>query len=299
MERSSIPHAKHIANDTALVSIIIPYYNNVDTIRDAINSALNQTHSNIEIIVVDDGSKIPLTEVLGNQIQDLPGLTLLSQKNSGPSAARNLGAKNSNGSFFVFLDADDKLAASYISSCLAIFDQKNDVSIVYSEAAFFGAKEGKWELPAYKFETFIFCNCIPIFAMVKRKEFFAVHMFDEYLRYNEDWDLWLRMISKFGGVYRIPEILYFYRKQHSYTSLTDLNDQENSKISEKNYFYIFHKNFDLYEKAGAQLFHRVLREPQYQQKYLSLRKKYYDVWYRKIFYKIKGRKHWENRTELQ
>ncbi|WP_300597101.1 glycosyltransferase family A protein [Niabella sp.] len=280
-----------------LVSIIIPYYNNVDTIVESVNSALKQTHSRIEIIVVDDGSKIPLTDILPTEVKNNPHVKLLRQNNTGPSGARNLGAQSSNGSFFVFLDADDKLAPHYVSSCLATFEEKKNINIVYSEAAYFGKKKGKWELPVYKFENFLFCNCIPIFAMIRREHFFAVCMFDVHLRYNEDWDLWLRMIAKFGGVYRIPKVLYFYRKRHAGNSLTDMNDETQNKIAEKNHLYIFYKNFEIYEKAGINLFQRIMYAPDFREKYLSLRKKYYGIWYKKIFYALKRRKPWMSDIE--
>ncbi|EMR14352.1 family 2 glycosyl transferase [Methylophaga lonarensis MPL] len=87
-----------------LVSIVIPCYNRERYITDALNSALNQTYSNIEIIVVDDGSTDKTLEVLSGYADKIQ---IISQTNKGVSAARNAGFYASKGDYVVFLDSDD------------------------------------------------------------------------------------------------------------------------------------------------------------------------------------------------
>jgi len=273
-----------------LVSIIIPYYNNEDTIAEAIISALEQTHENIEVIVVDDGSDMPLTNILPDELTKLSNVKLLRQQNTGPSGARNFGAKHGNGEFLVFMDADDRLASNYISSCINVFTEKKNISLVYSEASFFGNMVGKWELPPYEFETFMYHNCIPIYAMIKRQHFFSVGMFDYNLTYLEDWDLWLRIINRFGGVYRIPAVLYFYRRHAHNKSLTKQNDQSNNSMYEKSQLYIFHKNFEIYKNAGINIVDSIGNIQHYKDRYFHMRKKYYNIWYKKLFYRLKKRR---------
>ena len=91
-------------NSNTLVSVVIPAYNGQETVARAINSVLQQTYRNHEIIVVDDGSTDSTLDVLsryGSQI------TLIRQQNAGAVAARNKGAKHANGAYIAFLDQDD------------------------------------------------------------------------------------------------------------------------------------------------------------------------------------------------
>src|SRR5262245_25869062 len=87
-----------------LVSVVIPTYNRADLVGRAIDSVLGQTYSNIEVIVVEDSSTADTQARLsryGNRIQ------VLTQKNSGPSVARNHGIAAARGEIIAFLDSDD------------------------------------------------------------------------------------------------------------------------------------------------------------------------------------------------
>lgn len=101
---------------TPLVSIIITTYNRSEYLSAAIESALNQTYSNIEVIVVDDNNKgSDEAEFVENLVSSYPGVKYLSTiKNSGACVARNLGAQNARGKFINFLDDDDLLLNSKI-----------------------------------------------------------------------------------------------------------------------------------------------------------------------------------------
>lgn len=86
------------------VSVIIPFYNGIHWLYEAAESALNQTYSNVEIIIVNDGSTEDVTEFL-KKFGD--SIVYAYQKNQGPAAARNYGIKLANGDYIAFLDADD------------------------------------------------------------------------------------------------------------------------------------------------------------------------------------------------
>ncbi len=87
------------------VSVIIPTYNAENTILDTVQSALNQTFSDIEVVVSDDGS-IDNTLILLEQVKD-SRLKIISSSNSGAAIARNRGIRESKGEYIAFLDADD------------------------------------------------------------------------------------------------------------------------------------------------------------------------------------------------
>ena len=89
------------------VSIVVPLYNKENEIRRCLNSLIEQSVSNIEIIVVDDGSKDGSADVVREYTDNDPRVHLIVQKNQGPGAARNTGVKASKGKYIGFVDCDD------------------------------------------------------------------------------------------------------------------------------------------------------------------------------------------------
>lgn len=115
-----------------LVSVIIPAHNSAAYLAEAIESALAQTHSPLEIIVVDDGS----TDNTNDVIQSFtPRVVAARMSNGWPGAARNRGLSTARGEFIQFLDADDLLLPSKIADSLAVFDP--EIGAVVSEKEFF------------------------------------------------------------------------------------------------------------------------------------------------------------------
>jgi glycosyltransferase involved in cell wall biosynthesis len=105
-----------------LVSIVIAYYNGPSLIGEAVLSAKQQTYSNIEIIVVDDGSAMPAESVL----HSIANIAIIRTENHGVSAARNLGFQRSSGEYLIFLDQDDHLLPGAIEAHLNVLrDQPN------------------------------------------------------------------------------------------------------------------------------------------------------------------------------
>ena len=104
-----------------LVTIVIPTYNRGQVIQGAINSSLDQTHPEIEIIVVDDGSTDDTEKIIASLISRAPGreLRYLKQENAGASAARNTGMLAAKGDFIQFLDSDDFLFSEKIEKQLS------------------------------------------------------------------------------------------------------------------------------------------------------------------------------------
>ena len=93
------------------ISVIVPLYNKEDSIESTINSVLNQSYNNCELIIVNDGSSDRSVEIVRG-IND-NRIVLIEQNNGGPSKARNTGVTNSHGSWILFLDADDELMPGY------------------------------------------------------------------------------------------------------------------------------------------------------------------------------------------
>lgn len=255
------------------VSVVIPCFNNENTILETIDSVMNQTYSNIEIIVVNDGSTDKSLELLKN----IPNnkIKVLTQENQGPSPTRNKGAKLAKGDYLLFVDGDDKIAPTYIEECVNILDEDPSINIVYTKARFFEALDSEWKLPEFELSSFLTNNCIYISAMIRRNVFFDVGCFDENLRYTEDWELWIHIIKKYGGVHRVKKTLFFYRKRNDNTSLT--NTFSFTEEEEKSRLYIYNKHYDFFRVHGFDII-TVVNSIKY-------KRKYYSTWYKKIFYK--------------
>ncbi|MBR2587215.1 glycosyltransferase family 2 protein [Candidatus Saccharibacteria bacterium] len=115
-----------------LVSIIIPVYNTEpNLLKKSLESAINQSYSHIEIIVIDDGSNSRTTISLLEKYERTNKIILLKQKNSGVSVARNQGLKQSTGDYVLFLDSDDYIDSNYTERLMDVAKKKN-ADIVFS-----------------------------------------------------------------------------------------------------------------------------------------------------------------------
>src|SRR5688500_1326709 len=111
----------------ARVSVIIPCYTHGLYLGDAIESVLRQSWSNLEVIVVDDGSEDDTAAVAARY----SGVRYIRQRNQGLAAARNAGAAASSGDFLIFLDADDRLAPGAIEAGMRCFTENPGSGLVY------------------------------------------------------------------------------------------------------------------------------------------------------------------------
>ena len=107
------------------ISVVIPMYNAQDTIEKALKSLTNQTYDNIEVIVVNDGSKDNSKEVVEEYMKIDNRVRLISIENAGVSNARNLAIKNSTGEYITFLDADDYLEKDTLEKMLLKLKEEN------------------------------------------------------------------------------------------------------------------------------------------------------------------------------
>ena len=115
-------------NNTPLISVIVPAYNVEKYIKTCLDSLINQTYSNFEIIVVNDGSTDQTEEIL-RSYQSNPKFRIYSQENGGLSAARNQGLKLANGELVCFVDSDDSVKSDYLEKLVAPFIEDVDVDI--------------------------------------------------------------------------------------------------------------------------------------------------------------------------
>jgi glycosyltransferase involved in cell wall biosynthesis len=180
------------------VSIIMPAYNVESYIGDAIGSALAQTFTDFELIVVDDGS----TDGTAQSVRALAHwdrrIKLVQQPNRGLAGARNSALRASRGDFFALLDSDDLWEPTFLAEQLAILHARPDVDIVTGNGWYLGgAKHGQIARPESR-PTPDLASIIGdewsvfIMSVFRRQVYTVIGSFDESMRSNEDYDFWLR-----------------------------------------------------------------------------------------------------------
>ncbi|NIA23803.1 MAG: glycosyltransferase [Proteobacteria bacterium] len=230
---------------TPKVSVIIPTYNSAQYIAEAIESVLNQTYKNIEIIVVDDGSTDHTKEKLKYFINNKQ-ILYLYQQNRGASSARNVGIQKARSKYIGFLDADDKFQPQMIEYCLReLINNNNDlVSVDIYLTYLSGEKEINREIQSYDwierepqelFLKFLEVGAIggPHKALFKKDVFDKVGLFDTSLPVYEDLDMWIRIAIhgfKWSHI-RQPLVTYYKGIQGSlFTKNPELNQDCRLKV---------------------------------------------------------------------
>ncbi len=199
-----------------LVSVVIPAYNAEATILETIASVRAQTHTDLEIIVIDDGSTDRTRQRVATVADDR--LTLQSYPNAGLATARNRGVQHARGAFVSFIDADDLWTPDKLASQLAALERHPEAGLAYSwtvlvdrDGRFLFAKEplhfeGDVRLPLLR-ECFIASGSN---VLLRRRCIDAVGLFDPALRAAEDWDYWLRVAVDWAFVV-VPRYHILYR----------------------------------------------------------------------------------------
>ena len=219
------------------VEIIIPAYNPGPYLKDAIESCLNQSYKNYSITVIDDCS----SENIEGIIKLYPEVNLIkTDKNSGPSAARNLAIKQSKADLISLLDADDIMAKEKLFHSVKEFEAADigmtcgNYKILYNRSRLmrpFYSRPIKISYPLMMRQNFVASGSVTI----RRDVLDDVGLFDESLWISEDYDMWLRIAEKYNIKY-IHKILYYYSVIKNGGSLTnssnseDLGRENNKKI---------------------------------------------------------------------
>ena len=198
-----------------LVSVVVPAYEAGSTIGATLSSLLWQTHRDLEVIVVDDGSTDATSAVVG--AHDDPRIRLIRQDNAGPGAARNRGLEAARGDLFAFVDADDVLLPDYLAACLSVWHRAGGIVTSNAFWMFPGGIDpaltrhrGPIPRPQDQRLTLLHQNWVSIMSVFPRKLVEDIGLLDEELERAEDWDFWLRAI--FAGhrvsLQRQPLALY-------------------------------------------------------------------------------------------
>lgn len=121
-----------------MVSIIIPVYNAEKTLQRCVDSVLNQTYTNLQLILINDGSHDRSLEICNSYQKQDHRVIVINKENGGASSARNEGLKNATGYFVEFVDSDDELDLDYIEKMLNYFIDNSDLDLIISSISIVG-----------------------------------------------------------------------------------------------------------------------------------------------------------------
>jgi glycosyltransferase involved in cell wall biosynthesis len=200
------------------VSVILPTKNRAHYVSLAIQSVLNQTFKDFELLIID-GNSTDDTQKVVEKFSD-PRIHFFKQeKDAGVSAARNFCVSRANGTFVAFLDDDDLWLSKKLERQIQAFSNEPDeVGAVYFPSGYYIRTDGKVAefndvplsgriYPKILEQNFI-GNCSSV--MVRKKSFLDIGGFDGNLRASEDWDMWIRLAKKYSFDY-VNGLQFLYR----------------------------------------------------------------------------------------
>ncbi|UXP32945.1 glycosyltransferase family 2 protein [Reichenbachiella agarivorans] len=235
-----------------LVSIIMPVYNAEKYVAEAIESVLAQSHTNWELLVINDGSTDRSAEII--QRYDDPRIHFVTQANQGVSAARNVGLKLMTGDYFCFLDGDDRMTTEGLSSRLAVFEGEPALSFVDGAVTYFdqyGIIKNKGYVPTFHglvFDRLLRLDNSCFFGntwMIKRTE--LVYQFDTDMTHSED--LWFYIQLAKGKSYHCTnQVILEYRQSNT-------SAMKNLQGLEKGYRDVIKKTRMMNLASGSQIFY--------------------------------------------
>ncbi len=239
----------HDSPKKPLVSIIMPVFNREDVVFDAINSVLNQSYDNWELIIVDDCSTDGTRNLL-NTLDNKKIKVLLHETNSGSSSARNTALNESKGEIIMYLDSDNEWDSRYVEVMVGAFIELPDADALYSAQLIYNNSEEPVAMRFAPFNKSLLhnANYIDMNSFChKRYIINKVGKFDEKLIRLVDWDFILRISNNFK-IYSIPVLhskYYVTRADNritdytrSHISLSNSNVSYVMKVREKNKFKV-------------------------------------------------------------
>lgn len=212
------------------VSVIMAAFNVAPYIGKAIESVLNQTSRDLELLVVDDGATDGTGAIAERYADRDARVHVITQAAAGISSARNHGLRVATSPIFAILDSDDAWTPSYLEAQLAILDAHPEVEVVTGNAWFLssslhGTPARPWPDPRpaptladmLADETAVF-----IMSVFRRRVYETIGPFDETLRTNEDYDFWLRAACTGFVFYRNDMPLGYHRRRENSLSADEL-----------------------------------------------------------------------------
>lgn len=216
------------------VSLIVPVYRNPEWVRAAVNSAINQTYSDLEILLIDDGSPDGCGALCDDLARTDPRIRVFHQENGGVSVARNTGLAHARGERIAFLDSDDKMEPDHIASLVELMDETG--ADIVSTALIFYLDEEKHNSYEDGTETKFFTPQEAVYSMHLEGEFNGYLMNKLFrrralsgVRFHPDFAIHEDMLFLWEAILNAEKIAY--RNKHTYHYLCHSTSAMNQTFS--------------------------------------------------------------------
>lgn len=242
-------------NEKPLVSVIMPVYNREDLISNAIESVLNQSYKNLELIIVNDNSSDNTVEKI-EEFNDERLILINNNTNKGVSKSRNIGLNESRGKYIMYLDSDNDWEKDYVKCTVGAYNLIDDADAVYSGQYIYEKDRNNLRYIRYgtinkgllSNRNYIDLNCFSHTREIFERE----GGFDESLKRFVDWDLILKYMT-YGKIYSVPFIMSNYYNNIAENSISNnvklLNQSE--KVLDKQKERLNSKQYDFEMKHGV------------------------------------------------
>lgn len=212
MQPVAEPFKDFIATGDPLVSFIIPSFNKAIFLEESVQSALNQTYQNIEVIIVNDGSSDNTSDVARQIISSNPTrhIRLIEKPNGGISDARNSGIAQARGRIIVTLDGDDLVEPTFVEQGLKAMRQFG-CNLVTCIVRLFGVTNRDWEPLPFNAYSLRYDNSIPTLAMYDRELWVKTGGYKVAFGWVEDWEFWVNCTRYGLNAHLIKKPLFKYR----------------------------------------------------------------------------------------
>lgn len=205
----------------SLVSVIVPVYNMEAFLRETLDSVLASDYSFFEVIVMDDGSADHSYQIALEYAARDQRVKACTQSNAGVAAARNHAIARAAGEFILPVDADNRIAPTFIRRALEVFERDAEVRVVCPRAEFFGERSGEWKLAPFSLRLLARKNMMDVCALYRKCEWERVGGYCEDIIAREDWEFWIAVLKDGGKVVRLPDIELYYRIRGGSKRVTD------------------------------------------------------------------------------
>ena len=212
---------------TPRFSVVMPAFDAASTIGAAVNSVLRQTRDDLELIVVDDGSRDGTADVVRNAMAADGRVRLLGQPNRGPAAARNAGIAAARGGLVSMIDSDDLWLSEYLEQMDAALAQAPSAAFAYTDAWVLDDASGRIRAttamafqhppderlldPTRFLHELLRRNFVYTAVTIRRPVLDAVGGYEERFRIGEDFELWVRIAASGRTGVRVPRVLAVHR----------------------------------------------------------------------------------------
>lgn len=219
------------------VSVVIPYFDQPEFLREAVESVITQSYANIEIIVVDDCSPGVSAIQLLRGLRHPQLLVFKLESPRGVATARNAGIIRSSGEYILPLDADDLLDPQYVAETMSVCADGNYAGACTAMRIF--GNTNSIVNPSSDIPTLLARGTVSNTFVYKREVFDSVDGYREGLPYDEDRQFWLDALQKGWKFKHLKQPLYFYRQHNGNPAKSCLDDR---------YTHLVERNLDLYKQ---------------------------------------------------